>query len=137
MGKDVPQAPATAPAKVVDKVMKQKNRFRSGLGFRGDNARTDAQNDKVRIAQAVSKKKILEGTRVDKTQEQTAETPARELGLDEDIVGSRNIYKGAKSRKIPTDKGQKRDEEDELPLQTVARTKYIDPRKQAPTTPGS
>lgn len=128
MGKDVPQVQPTAPSKVVDKVMKQKNRFRSGLGFRGDNVRSDAQNDKVRIAQAVSKKKILEGTRVDKTQEQAAEVPARELEADEDVIGSRNIYKG---NQVRTKTASKVDE-DELPLLAVTKAKYTDPRKQVP-----
>ncbi len=48
---------------VVDKVLKNKNRFRAGLGFKEKRSQVE---DKMRIAQNVSKKKILQGTKVDR-----------------------------------------------------------------------
>lgn len=128
MGKDVPQNQPVSSTKVVDKVMKQKNRFRSGLGFRGDQARSDAQNDKVRIAQAVSKKKILEGTRADKTQEDNQEFITRDLEIDEEVTGARNVWKGNQK----THKGKPEAQEEELSSSRVTKTKYVDPRKQQP-----
>lgn len=51
---------------IVDKILKNKNRFRSGLGFK--QSRSNKEEEKARISQAVSKKKILQGTKADENQ---------------------------------------------------------------------
>lgn len=73
MGKDAPQQsdkkgkPEQSHDKnIVDKILKSKNRFRSGLGFKQSRANMDVE--KSRISQTVSRKKILQGTKADKTQ---------------------------------------------------------------------
>jgi hypothetical protein len=49
----------------VDQLLKSKNRFRSGLGFK--QGKSNKEEEKAKISQGVSRKKILQGTRGDKT----------------------------------------------------------------------
>lgn len=60
---------------IVNKIMKNKNKFRSGLGFK-ESLQVAAQSKK--IDQVVSRKKILEGTKGDKTHQEETEEQIKE-----------------------------------------------------------
>ena len=110
-------------ASIVSKVLKNKNRFRAGLGFKESK---NNQEDKFRIAQNVSKKKIVKGTRAEKVD--------NIAGSDDDEEG-REVVQAIDYSTFET--GSKntilRDGTDENELVSVAASKkkstYYDPRQ--------
>ena len=109
-------------ASIVDKVLKNKNRFRAGLGFR---EKRGAVEDKMRVAQNVSKKKILQGTKADKERKEE----------DDDV---RDEPKGSKTQDDftefesgPRNRATHADVDEEVLVSASAKHKkqtYVDPR---------
>lgn len=104
---------------IMDKILKNKNRFRSGLGFKQGKALKD--DEKAKISQGISRKKILQGTRGDKTHEDEDEFNGdlQDTKKPEDFeLGSRNF--------VTTDDA---DENTTLSQQAFQKkAKYFDPR---------
>lgn len=125
MGKDAtkPEAKKDQSAdqskNIVDKILKNKNRFRSGLGFR--QGKSTKEDEKARISQGVSKKKILQGTRADKTHGNDDDDNLNlpEVNPTEEIeLGNKNYFAIEDA-----------DENTALSQQAVQRkSKYFDPR---------
>lgn len=105
---------------IVDKILKNKNRFRSGLGFK--QGRSNKEEEKARISQTVSRKKILQGTKADKVDhpgdDDRGHPEVREFKSQIEI-GNRNYF--AK---------EDADENTTLSQQaTLRKSKYWDPKK--------
>lgn len=125
MGKDLVKTGKTPEAKtdqsknIVDKILKNKNRFRSGLGFKQGKSTKEEENAK--ITQGISRKKILQGTRGDKTLDNDEELlfNQHEAKTNEEIeLGNRNY--------VAFD-----DADENVTLSQVAfqkKSKYYDPR---------
>lgn len=77
---------------VVDKILKNKNRFRSGLGFKQN--KSNKEEEKARISQTVSRRKILQGTKADKNANLEAEDVREEETVPQMIeieLGGKNF----------------------------------------------
>jgi len=60
--------PATSQTNIVSKILKTKNKFRAGLGFKENRQLGDEH--KAKVNQAVTMKKIIQGTKADRTNRQ-------------------------------------------------------------------
>lgn len=125
MGKDLVKTDKSSEAKtdqtknIVDKILKTKNRFRSGLGFK--QGKSTKEEEKAKISQGISRKKILQGTRGDKTLDDDEEFlfNQQEVKNHEEIeLGNRNYVSF-------------NDADENVTLSQVAvqkKSKYYDPR---------
>ena len=104
-------------ASVVSKIMKKKNRFRAGLGFKQNSQTND--DGKGKVNQTLSRRKILQGTKGEKGKVND-EDDGEDINRDgmEIEVGSRNVK-------------YFEDVDEETSFSEIAarkKTKYSDPR---------
>ena len=92
MGKDIPQKTGQVGQQqnMVSKILKNKNKFRAGLGFKEN--KLLGEEHKVKVNQTVSRKKIVQGTKGDK-----------QFQDEEKLLGHREVEAETKNRNMTDD----------------------------------